>query len=130
MIKRIIKSIFGRDAINKFKGYKNYLYSLFKRGKVIKILSNDVVEVYPIRRCNSHVFCGYFDIHPDNPYNNDEIIAGIIPKNAVCGKSEMSIAIINYKKNIIKKITNTRAWSWQMGARLRWSSNKKHSPYR
>ena len=121
-MKKLLKKFISKDTINKIKSWKKYLDSLFVRGKRIEIKSNDVINTTIIENKKGHIFCGYFDISPDNPNNRNEIIAGMLPKNAICGKDNLTIALVNYKNNTIKEVSKTKAWNWQMGSRIRWSS--------
>lgn len=124
MIKKYIKKIIGQNNINKIKAYKNYFVSILKRGKKIEKLSENIDDIITIENKKGHIFCGYFDINPDNPYNSEQIIAGEVSKKAVCGKDKLDICLVNYKTNNIKKISSTNAWNWQMGSRIRWSNKK------
>lgn len=124
MFKKKIKKIIGEENIKKMRAYKNYLVSLCVCKKKYEILSNNVKEYSIIQNPKGHIFCGYFDINPDNPYCKDEILANMLKKNAKYGKDYMEIVKININTKKIEKLCRTKTWCWQMGCRSRWSIMK------
>lgn len=127
MLKKMIKRLIGKDKINIIKAYKKYICSLYysaKKEDRFQILDSSVEKTYVIENPKGHIFCGYFDVKPNNPYNENEILVGMLNKNAKMGKDSMEIAIADYINNKIRLVTSTRAWNWQMGSRLRWSKRK------
>ena len=128
MIKRAIKRIIGPNKIKKISSFIKYYSSLKYNNENIKILSDDVEKTYKLENPKGHIFCGYFDLNPDNPNNKNEILVGMLNKKARKGIDDLTIAIANYEENTIKPVTTTKAWCWQMGSRLRWS-NKENIIY-
>ena len=127
MIKKIIKKVLSKEKIDKLKAYKNYFismpYSISKKNR-IEILNDDIIKYSEIENPNGHIFCGYFDISPDNPFNSEEILVGMLDKKAKTGKDSLTIAITNLSNGKIEKISETKAWNWQMGSRIRWSNTE------
>lgn len=94
------------------------LWKPFNRRVII--LSNDVLNEVVIGKNGAHIFCGYFDIDPQNPNDSDQFLVHILPVGAKNGQDETGIGLVNIKTRKVTQIAETKAWCWQMGARLRW----------
>lgn len=85
------------------------------------IVNEDYVDSYEIIGLpNKHVFFGYYDLQQLDKSGQRALIH-IIDKNR-CNPAEdlAGIAIYHIDEKKTEVLTQTRAWSWQQGARLRW----------
>lgn len=103
---------YWRYYVSAVLGNKGYI----KCGGDFKVYSNP----------EKHVFFGYYDIRQENIESN-KLLVHILDKDAVAGKTPIKIAYIDKQNGSIVEVADSNAWSWQQGARLRWScadSNK------
>ncbi|MCM1173562.1 MAG: hypothetical protein NC341_00775 [Blautia sp.] len=122
-MKKLIKGLIGEERAHDLRASYEYLKSLkYNFGSRNIVCGHEPdYEFYQLEMSRKHVFCGYFDITPDNPDNPDEILVNVLEKNARAGRDPLEIWIADYKKGTFYKAAETRAWCWQMGCRSRWS---------
>lgn len=123
-IKDSVKAIIGVERARCLRGWALYFKSLPKIKDVMGAAQvlNDAVKGTKIIECkNSHVFCGYYDIAPDNPVNPNELLVHVLPKGSCGPDDKISLCVADAKTGAIKEYATSAAWCWQMGSRLRWS---------
>ncbi len=114
-----IKHILGPEIVNVLK-------NTIQEGKYIR----DYICGYEGRICTSHdykvysidgqhVFFGYYDLHQANA-SNKYLLAHVLPIGAMMGTADIKIGYIDREKGGITTFTNSKAWNWQQGSRLRW----------
>ncbi len=88
-------------------------------GRFRPVVSKNVLKRLSVK--NSHVFFGYYDITPFND-NNTFLLANHVPQNRLPHNTHLDLGYFNLNDTepVFKKIADTKAWCWQMGARLRW----------
>lgn len=120
-LKNILKKRIGPKTRKDIRGFLNYLKTYNPATKIVVDLE-DVAENYTvIGKAGNHVFCGYFDVDPLSPDNPNQFLVHVVPTNATVEKDEIGIGIADVLDKSIRIVATTRAWCWQMGARLRWS---------
>lgn len=119
-----------KNSILAIIGENNYLYMMSKykavrlkkvnKGKEAIMVSNPNTSVKIFSENNKHVFFGYFDIQQLSR-DQKKLLVLIVDKKAVPDKDD---AIIGYydldNDDKFVKLTSTKTWCWQQGARLRW----------
>ena len=103
-----------------FKFFFNYL---IKFNIINKIRTNLDYQIFHLNK--KHVFSGYYDFCPisiDDKY----LLCNVVDKDNQC---KVGYFKIDTKKNEFTEISNTECWSWQLGARLKWSTKFKNSFY-
>ena len=83
------------------------------------------VSINVIQERDSHVFCGYYDIAPDNPFNPDEVLVHLLDRRARKAEGEILLCVANIKDGSIAPLASSKAWCWQMGSRARWGATKE-----
>ena len=83
-------------------------------------------KVYSIP--GKHVFFGYYDIKQENRAG-DKLLVHVLDKNASIGITPVTIAYIDKTNGKFETLTQSNAWSWQQGSRLRWSNKKPDEIY-
>lgn len=90
---------------------------------------NHLVEIISSTPTNYDHSVGFHDIRPFNKQNNDLILLHRYPlKNLGFKKknnTSIEICLWNISENIVEKIDETNAWSWEQGSRLQWLSDKE-----
>ncbi len=100
--------------------FKNLIkFFLRKIGGFSPIYSKKIIQKFSIKK--SHVFFGYYDT---TPFNHDD---SILLASSVSSKKAPFASYLNLgyfdlknKKPSFVNFAKTKAWCWQMGARLRW----------
>lgn len=124
-LKNILKKLIGSKTRKDIRSFLKYLKTYHPATKIIVDL-DDVVENYTvIGKVGSHVFCGYFDIDPQSPENQNQFLVHMVSASASVGTDKAELGIADIQDKSIRIIAETKAWCWQMGARLRWS-RKEH----
>ena len=122
-MKEILIKIFGKERLRYFKGIWIYFIKspkfILKRRfyKNEKLVKN--IEVYSIKGKN--VFFGYYDL---NPLKNDKLLVHSIKKYADTKKDKIDIGYFDINTHNYTLLTQSEAWCWQQGSRLRWSKEK------
>ena len=125
--KEKLKIILGYKTISLIKsalGIKKYAKALF--GRKVHYLSYDKKIIDYIREIKlegQHVFFGYYDIQQTDALGKRALFH-IVNKNANPAKDSAKLAYVNIETGDIVVFAETRAWSWQQGARLRWHPQK------
>ncbi len=83
-------------------------------------------DIYSIP--GKHVFFGYYDIQQVSK-SSDKLLLHVLDKDAVAGETPVEIFCVDRKSGEFDKITESAAWSWQQGARLRWSNKTPNAIY-
>jgi len=73
-----------------------------------------------------NVFFGYYDLDQYSP-DMDKLLVHIVKKNADPAVDPAELAWIDPADGAFHKLTETRAWCWQQGARLRWHPVQKNT---
>lgn len=123
--KQFIKSLIGEENISDARALLRYMKTRVPENHRLRIHSDALINQTIIGEKKSHVFCGYFDVDPQNPNNWDQFLVHNLRVGAVSGQDPIDICIANAKTGDIKTVANTKAWCWQMGSRLRWSKDGK-----
>ena len=123
-LKSRIKSVIGEKTISNVRANIKYIKTWRPVNCRVSIYSDNVIDKVIIGKKGAHVFCGYFDIDPQNPNNANEFLVHILPVGSQNGNDPIGIGIANIQTKEIKQLVTTKAWCWQMGARLRWSKQK------
>ena len=125
-MKTIIKKLVGPRLMYEIKGQYRYWKNFSKISTLKKIEYNEEVvkKIKVFQKPNKHIFCGYYDIAPDNPFNSNQILVHVLDKAADVKKTKIDICIADIDTGKLNKITSSKAWCWQMGARARWSKEK------
>jgi len=97
--------------------------SLRKLGSVVPERSNNVVKKFT--KDSAHIFFGYYDITPFS-YDDQLILACRVPLKNYPNNDIMDLGYYRFNDNKLKfnKLSETKAWCWQMGPRLRWLNKK------
>lgn len=115
LIKNVLMSLLG------FSNYRNILVNLMRiKGNIHskKYKNEDVIECEEFSIKNRDCFFGYYDLNSMN-IKKTKLLSLVI---------DGDIADIGYFERDSKKfckISETNAWNWQMGARLRWYEDDK-----
>lgn len=122
-LKKMILQFIGTENTKRILSNISYMKSLpysLRKSDRIKVDVSYVKNVQCLSRKNEHIFCGYFDLSPNNSIKDSQILVHILDKHAVAGKDPVSIAIADLDTETITKLTTSQVWCWQMGFRLRW----------
>lgn len=118
----IVHSLAGllpRVAVLYVKFLKQSLYRFVFRKPVL----STKCEYRCISKNKTHVFFGYYDVSPFNEYSDE-----IVYLNLSEGSSKVKI-VRSHLSNLQNEdiISESKAWSWQQGVRLRWmpSNNRQ-----
>ena len=71
-LKSIIKTVIGEQTISNIRANIKYIKTRRAANCRISIYSDNVIDKVIIGKKGAHVFCGYFDIDPQNPNNDNE----------------------------------------------------------
>ncbi len=126
-IKRLIKSVIGKDNAELL--YRYYKYVKFYNYQRVKLLNSNCKRISQFQNPKINIFCGYFDIIPNSPLNKNEILLHVLEGNAKHGKDKIGLAVGNIENGTYNIFAYSRAWSWQMGARLRWSRTEPNTVF-
>ncbi len=103
------------------KSIKKLLKIIRRKAFLFICYNGDIItkyELFSYGLKEKHAFFGYYDISPFNSKTNEIIYLEL-------SEDEKSADIIleDIELKTRKKITETYAWNWQQGARLRWFPN-------
>lgn len=118
MIKTVIRKVFGQRCVSWLKKCNAYLRALGRD----KIVTSNKFDIYAMP--DKHVFFGYYDV-PQFSIDEKMILAHVISVKAVAGRDSADVGYFLVGEKKFHKIGETKAWSWQQGARLRWNSINK-----
>ncbi len=123
-----IKRILGKRNIHLLKTVRQWGKYAIDRvcGNYGHIKCEKAYSIYSIP--HKHVFFGYYDLQQLNS-EKDKLLVHVLSKKAVAGRTPVTIAYIDKKSGKFNTIAQSNAWSWQQGARLRWSNVEKGRVY-
>lgn len=119
MIKEIIKKFINLRRRIYIKGIIPNLKFLLENKKRI-IYDDKKYNIITISKKNYNIFNGYYDI---NPHKENKVLLHCCKNNSRTDKNSIKIGYYDIKKRKIIFITESNAWSWQQGSRLRWTQN-------
>lgn len=114
-IKQILISLIG------FSNYRRILVSLMRiKGRINSKIyrSEDIIECEEFKLNDKDCFFGYYDLNSINKEGTKLLSLVVDGEIADVGYFEISTKEFH-------KIAETKAWNWQMGARLRWYEDNK-----
>ena len=123
-MKNIIKKILGEKLTKKLIAIYKYIFTkTIKHNYIKSYVNNDIIDgINEIYFKNKHAFCGYYDL---DPINDNKILVHILPKKRKYSyKTEIEIGYYNLDSKEYKKVTDSKAWSWQQGTRARWTTEE------
>ncbi len=80
--------------------------------------TNLVEKINTFSLKGKNVFFGYYDI---NPLKNHKLLCHVVKKYADTAKDQVEIGYFDTNTQKYTKLTQSEAWCWQQGSRLRWS---------
>ncbi|MBQ3640720.1 MAG: hypothetical protein II969_07485 [Anaerolineaceae bacterium] len=121
-VKDSVKKIVGAERISAMKGVvMHYLCSmrLLPKGKLQ--LHDKKIRLYKDLSSNGfHVFRGYYDLKYISQ-DQKKLLAHRLPITAgVNRNTKIDIGFYDLENSEFRKITESSAWCWQQGSRLRW----------
>lgn len=128
LIKSAIKSLVGEQRAHDLRATAQYLATIRAHNSQksrLQVLGCSESSVRLIQQRDSHVFCGYYDIAPDNPFRSNEILVHLLNRRTRNAEEEISLCVADIKNGEIKPLESSKAWCWQMGSRLRWGTIKE-----
>lgn len=124
---KVLKKYIHRSTILKVRAFNTYLKNILSHigvNKRMVIESANIKKIKVIEVPKKHVFCGYFDLQPNNLEDTSKILVHLLKKNAKSGIDSIDLGLADIRTGNIELIAKSKAWSWQMGSRLRWSIEK------
>lgn len=118
----------GKRAIQSLVKLKRRMLSIKGRvtGQTGMIRHAESIQHQVYGMPGKHVFFGYYDLAQFNT-SGSRMLAHIVNRNADPSRDAAQIAWIDPTSSTINPVTETKAWSWQQGARLRWHPLEKNS---
>lgn len=107
---------------------------------VVKYLKLTLEKIFPLFKCKPNVdiieisypyqstFCGYYDLNPFRPQNNNFLLlhcSNIKPYANDPYSEKQIIAVYDIVSGETKELCSTSAWNWQQGARLTWLNSEE-----
>jgi hypothetical protein len=126
-IKNKVKRIIGNKSISKLKyvrGVYRYCESKAKDKSSYKIKDSDWTLWKEYQESDKHVFFGYYDIQQLND-NQDKALITKIPLHVDTRMDNAELLWVDLENGEEHCISQTSAWCWQQGARLRWHPENK-----
>ena len=127
-MKQFVKKILGEQFCHKISLTIKYIRGLkkvvTKRTLVVNSDKVEKIEEYSLK--DKHVFCGYYDLVP---IKDQKMLVHVLDKKGKTNVREIELGYFDMNDNKYVKITNTKAWCWQQGSRLRWSNKSKNIIY-
>lgn len=120
-MKEKIKKMIGQENWTKLSGHfkqaKCAVYYLKSGNKKVELDTGWSMETYSVP--NRHTFFGYYDIEQLDK-NEKKLLAHCVPLKANSSEDKAQIGYFNVGSEEFHEVTQTSAWCWQQGARLRW----------
>lgn len=122
-VKSMLKSVLGAGAVKTLKNLRSNVWyaKSVVTGYNEKCVKNDSIikqmKVFSIE--DRHVFFGYYDI-PQVNKDKTKMLVDTVAVNANEGQDSARIEIIDINTGKFRILTETNAWCWQQGSRLRW----------
>lgn len=124
-IRFLVKSILGENfyiCLRKSKRMLLYLISFFSKYHKKLVLISDKMKVADIlQEKDKNIFFGYYDLQQFN-YCQGKLLLHMVGNKANPAITPVDICVYDMKSSKYDRIASSSAWSWQQGARLRWSS--------
>lgn len=127
-IKSVVKSFVGAQKARDCRAVVQYLRAnqIWKgRDARLQNLDRSKASIRLIQKNDFHVFSGYYDIAPDNPFNPNEILVHCLDRQTRNAEGEILLCVANVEDEIITPLSSSKAWCWQMGSRARWGIAKE-----
>lgn len=126
-IKGTLKNIFGETRLSAAKGVVCHCgckaEMMVKRSPALNVMG-DVKVKYILDADGYHVFRGYYDL---NYLNNGLFLCHRLPVGAMDNRrTECEVGYYDLETMKFHKVTETNAWCWQQGSRLRWHPIEKN----
>lgn len=120
--KKTVKRLVGEENVQSVKATLQLMKTPMLGIGISHMTKNveEIGDIIVLEQDGSHVFCGYYDL-PLFSDDENKILVHVINKKAVTGRDSAEIGFYCFKENRFEKITETIAWNWQQGSRLRWS---------
>ena len=117
-----VKKAIGTRNIKRLVAIKKQIlriedYILRSEGKIST--TDEIVSVKKFRKQGSNVFFGYYDLCQFDR-KGEKLLAHIVTKHADPKSDNAEIVWIDPVTSEFHHISETGAWSWQQGSRLRW----------
>lgn len=122
-LKSTVKSLVGAQRARDLRALAQYFganQTWRGRDARLQITGCPKTSVSLIQQRSSHVFCGYYDVAPDNPFNSAEVLVHLVDSRTRNAEGEISLCVANIKDGAIAPLASSNAWCWQMGSRARW----------
>ncbi len=123
-MKRVIRKLLGDKLYKKIiissKRIQNVIHYTFSKDSKMYIDEQWTVEKYGFEEKNT--FFGYYDIQQLDS-EEKKMLVHVVPKNAKTDQMKADIGYYDIQSKEYYKITESRAWCWQQGSRLRWYRN-------
>lgn len=120
-LKQLFQKYLGVNTTNRLISIKKNieLLNVRAKGNYGKIEFEGKRDYYLFSKKDSNIFFGYYDIQQ---YNNDgtKLLAHIVKKNANPAYDKAELGWFDESEKSWHSLTETAAWSWQQGSRLRW----------
>ena len=110
MLKSLLKTVLPKGLIIHVNALRHKIYRFRANKKSI----NTSGSIVTFGDKSADTFFGYYDISPFNSFN--EIVYLSIPKHS----DKANIHLRNLESGEYFTISQTSAWNWQQGSRLRW----------
>lgn len=114
-------SYFNKFTIFLVKIVKTLVEHMFFECKILKHNNTEIAVVdLP---CYKNIFCGYYDVTPFSPTNNDLLLVHATNYSADSLpdiNKNVDIILLNSLTGKYELIDKTSAWNWQQGARCQW----------
>lgn len=127
-IKSAVKSFIGNQKARDLRAMAQYIrakQTLNGREARLQVLDDWKNSVKLIQQRDSHLFCGYYDVAPDNPFESREILVHLLGRRVRSAEGKVSLCVVDIEDGAIMPLTSSKAWCWQMGSRARWGITKE-----
>lgn len=130
-IKSAFKKLIGAQRARDLRALAQY--AQYIAATRIRSERDDRLQIYNlpeksfslIQQRDSHLFCGYYDIAPDNPFNSNEILVHCLDARRRSAGGEIALCVVDIQGEKIEPLAFSKAWCWQMGARARWGTRRE-----
>lgn len=128
-LKSMLKKVIGEKRISKIKGilyhYACKIQMLVKKVPNLDMDDTKISLKYILTEPGYHVYRGYYDLDYLNSDNKNFLCHRLPITSLKKQKIKCDIGYYDLNTKIFYKITDTFAWCWQQGSRLRWHPLKK-----
>jgi len=106
-------------SIKKNKTFRSFFELYLKKRKRFMVNENEVKQYAFFQVKNKHVFFGYYDLSQFN-YDGSKMLVHTVCSQAKPNSHYADIGYFDLTNKGFHIISQTQAWCWQQGARLRW----------